>query len=64
MPGSFCSPRIYFFYSSRKESCRRARLAERLKPDLTIVGPDAPLVARMRNKFECGGVRLVGPSVY
>ncbi len=37
-------------------------LAEQLKPDLTIVGPEAPLVAGIRNKFECRGMRLVGPS--
>ncbi|HEX4642356.1 MAG TPA: phosphoribosylamine--glycine ligase [Candidatus Acidoferrales bacterium] len=37
-------------------------LAERLKPDLTIVGPEAPLVAGIRNKFECRKMRLVGPS--
>jgi len=37
-------------------------LAERLRPDLTIVGPEAPLVAGVRNKFECRGLRLVGPS--
>jgi phosphoribosylamine--glycine ligase len=37
-------------------------LAERLKPDLTIVGPEAPLVAGLRNKFECRKMRLVGPS--
>src|SRR5579864_6092210 len=37
-------------------------LAERLKPDLTVVGPEAPLVAGIRNKFECRGLRLVGPS--
>ena len=37
-------------------------LAERLKPDLTVVGPEAPLVGGIRNKFECRGMRLVGPS--
>jgi phosphoribosylamine--glycine ligase len=37
-------------------------LAERLKPDLTVVGPEAPLVAGVRNKFECRHMRLVGPS--
>ena len=37
-------------------------LAERLKPDLTVVGPEAPLVAGIRNKFECRKMRLVGPS--
>src|SRR5579863_10000358 len=37
-------------------------LAERLRPDLTVVGPEAPLVAGIRNKFECRHMRLVGPS--
>jgi phosphoribosylamine---glycine ligase len=37
-------------------------LAERLKPDLTVVGPEAPLVAGLRNKFEWHGLLLVGPS--
>jgi phosphoribosylamine---glycine ligase len=37
-------------------------LAENLKPDLTVVGPEAPLVAGVRNKFECRHMRLVGPS--
>ncbi len=37
-------------------------LAESLKPDLTVVGPEAPLVAGIRNKFEFHGLRLVGPS--
>jgi len=37
-------------------------LAEQLKPDLTVVGPEAPLVAGVRNKFECRGMRLLGPS--
>ena len=37
-------------------------LAETLKPDLTVVGPEGPLVAGIRDKFECRGMRLVGPS--
>ena len=37
-------------------------LAETLKPDLTVVGPEGPLVAGIRNKFEFHGMRLVGPS--
>jgi phosphoribosylamine--glycine ligase len=37
-------------------------LAECLKPDMTVVGPEAPLVAGIRNQFECRGLRLVGPS--
>jgi len=37
-------------------------LAEQLKPDFTVVGPEVPLVAGIRNKFECRRLRLVGPS--
>ncbi len=37
-------------------------LAQQLKPDLTVVGPEVPLVAGIRNKFEFHGLRLVGPS--
>ncbi len=37
-------------------------LAKQLRPDLTIVGPEAPLVAGIRDKFEWHGMRLVGPS--
>ena len=37
-------------------------LAETLKPDLTVVGPEGPLVAGIRDKFEFRGMRLVGPS--
>jgi phosphoribosylamine--glycine ligase len=37
-------------------------LAERLKPDLTVVGPEGPLVAGIRDKFEARKLRLVGPS--
>ncbi len=37
-------------------------LAENLKPDLTVVGPEVPLVAGIRDKFEFRGLRLVGPS--
>ncbi len=37
-------------------------LAERLKPDFTVVGPEAPLVAGIRDKFKCRDMRLVGPS--
>jgi phosphoribosylamine---glycine ligase len=37
-------------------------LAENLKPDLTVVGPEVPLVAGIRNKFKFRGMRLVGPS--
>jgi phosphoribosylamine---glycine ligase len=36
--------------------------AERLKPDLTLVGPEDPLVAGIRDLFEARGMKLVGPS--
>jgi phosphoribosylamine--glycine ligase len=37
-------------------------LAERLKPDLTVVGPEVPLVAGIRDRFVCRGMKLLGPS--
>jgi phosphoribosylamine--glycine ligase len=37
-------------------------LAQRLKPGLTVAGPEAPLVAGVRDKFDSLGLRLVGPS--
>src|SRR6266849_6800421 len=37
-------------------------LALRLKPDLTVAGPEAPLVAGARDKFGSRGLRLIGPS--
>ena len=37
-------------------------LGERLRPDLTVVGPEGPLVAGIRDKFECRKMPLIGPS--
>ncbi len=37
-------------------------LARQLGPDLTVVGPEDPLTAGIRDKFELHGMRLVGPS--
>ena len=37
-------------------------LAERLKPDLTVVGPEFPLVLGVADQFARRGLRLVGPS--
>ena len=37
-------------------------LAQTLKPDMTVVGPEGPLVAGIRDQFEWRGLRLVGPS--
>ncbi|MEN3335252.1 MAG: phosphoribosylamine---glycine ligase [Blastocatellia bacterium] len=39
-----------------------ANLAEAVKADLTIVGPEAPLVAGISEAFQARGLRLVGPS--
>ncbi len=37
-------------------------LAERLRPDLTVVGPEQPLVLGIANEFARRGLALVGPS--
>jgi phosphoribosylamine--glycine ligase len=37
-------------------------LAESLKPDLTVVGPEVPLVAGIRDKFALRNMRVIGPS--
>jgi len=39
-----------------------ARFAAKNRVDLTIVGPEAPLVAGIREAFDERGLRLVGPS--
>lgn len=39
-----------------------AALAESIRADLTIVGPEAPLVAGVAEAFRARGRRLVGPS--
>ena len=36
--------------------------AGRLRPDLTIVGPEAPLVLGIVDRFEAAGFRIFGPS--
>ena len=37
-------------------------LGERLKPDLTVVGPEAPLVAGVVDGFEKQGLAVIGPT--
>ncbi|HSC77893.1 MAG TPA: phosphoribosylamine--glycine ligase [Candidatus Acidoferrales bacterium] len=37
-------------------------LAEKLKADLTVIGPEAPLVAGMADEFARRGLAVVGPS--
>jgi phosphoribosylamine--glycine ligase len=39
-----------------------ARLAEKLRADLTVVGPEMPLVLGIADAFARRGLRLVGPS--
>ncbi|HKW88239.1 MAG TPA: phosphoribosylamine--glycine ligase [Candidatus Acidoferrales bacterium] len=39
-----------------------ANLAEKLKADLTVVGPEQPLVLGVADEFSKRGLRLVGPS--
>jgi phosphoribosylamine--glycine ligase len=39
-----------------------AALAQRLAADLTVVGPEAPLVLGVADEFAARGLRLVGPS--
>ncbi len=39
-----------------------AALAERLKPDLTVVGPELPLVLGVADEYSRRGFRIVGPS--
>ena len=37
-------------------------LAQRLKADLTVIGPEAPLVAGVVDEFEREGLAIVGPT--
>ncbi|MGE5150330.1 MAG: phosphoribosylamine--glycine ligase [Rhodospirillaceae bacterium] len=37
-------------------------LAERLKIDFVVIGPDAPLVAGMADAFTAAGIKVFGPS--
>src|SRR3954469_23212135 len=37
-------------------------LAQRLKIDFAVIGPDAPLVAGMADAFAAAGIKVFGPS--
>lgn len=39
-----------------------AETAQKLRPDLTIVGPEQPLVLGIADEFEKRGLRILGPS--
>ncbi len=45
-----------------KDVATMAMLAERLKADLTVVGPELPLVLGVADEFARRGLALVGPS--
>jgi phosphoribosylamine--glycine ligase len=45
-----------------KDTAALAALGERLRPDLTLVGPELPLVAGIADEFARRGLPLVGPS--
>ena len=45
-----------------KDVAALVALGERLKPDLTVVGPELPLVSGIADEFAARGLRLVGPS--
>ncbi|HWQ03067.1 MAG TPA: phosphoribosylamine--glycine ligase [Candidatus Nitrosotenuis sp.] len=45
-----------------KDVAALASLAERLKPDLTLVGPELPLVLGVVDEFERRGLAILGPA--
>ena len=45
-----------------KDVSALAELGQRLQPDLTLVGPELPLVNGIADEFARRGLRLVGPS--
>ena len=38
-------------------------LAQNLRPDLTVVGPEAPLAAGIVDEFRAAGLKIVGPNL-
>jgi phosphoribosylamine--glycine ligase len=47
---------------ARNAKCMTLAEAEALRPDLTVVGPEAPLVDGIVDRFRASGLRIVGPS--
>lgn len=45
-----------------RETRKLGEIAQGLKPDVTIVGPEQPLVIGIKEEFERRGLRLLGPS--
>jgi phosphoribosylamine--glycine ligase len=48
--------------ASLGDSSALANLAAKLRPDLTIVGPEQPLVDGLADEFASRGLRVVGPA--
>jgi phosphoribosylamine---glycine ligase len=48
--------------SGLQDAAALAALGEQLRPDLTLVGPEVPLVSGIADEFVRRGLRLVGPS--
>jgi phosphoribosylamine--glycine ligase len=42
--------------------CLSPQAAEELKPDLTVVGPEAPLVDGVVDRYRARGLKIVGPA--
>src|SRR5262245_39833433 len=42
--------------------CVSLAAAEELKPDLTVVGPEAPLVEGIVDRYRARGLKIVGPN--
>ena len=47
---------------ARVATCIPLARAEELRPDLTVVGPEAPLVEGIVDRFRSRGLRIVGPA--
>jgi phosphoribosylamine--glycine ligase len=45
-----------------KDVAALVALGEKLRPDLTVVGPEVPLVSGIADEFAARGLRLFGPS--
>src|SRR5437763_7325977 len=47
---------------ARVASCLPMAAAEELRPDLTVVGPEVPLVEGIVDRFRARGLRITGPT--
>src|SRR5512134_888040 len=47
---------------ARHATCLPLAEAEALRPELTVVGPEVPLVDGIVDRFRSAGLRIVGPA--